>query len=105
MITALNYLLPVVVIALLYLAFRLKKFWPLVVAVVFVVVYGAVQPSYIPKGTVKTYTPPPFETVDKPIVDRSLKPKSAEQYDAERNAAIEQINTSINNAIEKQKQE
>lgn len=104
MIVALNYLVPAVVLALLYVAFRLKKFWPLVVAVVFVVLYGAVQPSYFPKGTVKTYTPPPFEAVDKPMVDRMLKPKSADQYDAERNAAIEQINTNIKNSIENQKQ-
>lgn len=104
MIAALNYILPVVVLALVYVAWRLKKVWPLAVAVLFVVVYSAVQPSYMPKGTVKTYTPPPFESVNAPIVDRSLKPKSSEQYDAERNAAIEQINANLESSIQKQKQ-
>ena len=103
MIVALNFVVPVVVIALLYVAFRLKKFWPVVVAVLFVVVYTAVQPSYMPKGTVKALSSQPFQSVETPVVDLGLKPKSSEHYDAERNAAIEQINTNINNIIQDQK--
>lgn len=103
MIVALNFVVPVVVLILAYAAFRLKKYWPLVVAVVFVVVYTAVQPSYLPKGTVKTLPSPQFQSVETPVVDRGLKTKSSDQYDAERNAAIEQINTNVNNAIQNSK--
>lgn len=103
MIVALNMLLGVVVLALLYLAYRIKKVWPLLVVVAFIVVYGAVQPSYMPKGTVKTYTPPPFEKVEGPIVNRLMMPKTAEQYDAERNAAIELINSNMKDAIQNTK--
>jgi hypothetical protein len=103
MIVALNFIVPVVVLALLYVAFSLKRFWPVVVAVLFVVVYTAIQPSYLPKGTVKSLPSAPFKSVETPVVDRGLKPKNSDQYDAERNAAIEQINTSINNTIQNSK--
>lgn len=103
MIVALNYLVPAVVFILMFVAYKLRKVWPLIVAVLFVVVYGAIQPSYMPKGTVKTYTPPPFERVDTPMVDRVLKPKSAEQYDEERQRLMNEIDEKIQKSIERQK--
>lgn len=101
MIVALNYLVPLVAIAFVYLSYRLKKFWPVVLAVVLFVVYGAVQPSYLPKGTVKTHTPPPFETVDTPMVDRMLKPKPPEQYDEERVKAMQEIDAKLEESIKR----
>lgn len=100
MIVALNMLLGVVVLILLYTSYRIKKVWPLLVAIAFIVVYTAVQPSYMPKGTVKAYIPPPFEKVEGPVVNRLMMPKTAEQYDAERNAAIELINNKMQDAVQ-----
>lgn len=74
------------------------------ITVICLVAITAVQPSYIPKGKV----PPPviveFRAIETPITDRLLKPKSAEQYDLERNKALEDINKSINEQILKQTQ-
>jgi len=99
MVLLLNILVPLVVIALLYLAWRLKNWHPALIAIVFVVAYGAFQPSYIPKGTVKPLPNPEFHVNDSPMVDRLMKPKSGAEYDAERNKALEEINTSINEQI------
>lgn len=71
-------------------------------AVGMLVVYFQIQPSYIPKGTVKPLANPAFELVETPIVDRQLKrvdpqvrdSKMAEyekQSNARREALIEQI--------------
>lgn len=65
-------------------------------------VYFQIQPSYLPKGTVKPMSSPGFEVVQKPIEDRQLKPKSADERDskmreyekesdARREALIEQV--------------
>jgi hypothetical protein len=104
MVLLLNILVPVVVLGLMYLAYRLKKFWPIAASVAFVLLYQLAQPSYMPKGTVKPVKIVEFKQLDIPMVDRSLKPKSSEQYDIERNAALEAIDKSIKNQIKLNKE-
>lgn len=72
------------------LAVKLKKTWPLVTLLVLMIVYMFVQPSYLPKGEVKRSVVPAFESSEKQISDKSLKPKSGQQYDEERNQAVKQ---------------
>lgn len=102
MIALLNIIVPVVVILLLWFAFKIKSFYPVIIALAFVVLYQLFQPSYMPKGVVKSLPNVEFHTVDKPIVDLQLKTKSSEQYDIERNAAMKQIDDSIEQQIKNQ---
>lgn len=104
MVLLLNILVPLVVIALLYLAWRIKNWHPALIALVFVVAYGALQPSYMPKGTVKPLPNPEFHVNDSPMVDRLMKPKSPEQYDLERKQALDAIDKSLKEQIESNKQ-
>jgi hypothetical protein len=83
MILLMNLLGPLFVVAMILLAMRLKKVYPLYIAVFFVIIYSFLQPSYMPKGTVMPAVPnAPFEVSDKPIKDRILKPISSEVRDA-----------------------
>lgn len=100
MIVLLNMIVPVVVVGLLYAAYKFKTYWPLVIMVAVLFIYPMIQPSYMPKGTVKPIQNVEFKQLDIPIVDRSLKPKSAEQYDLERNALLDEIDEKINKQIE-----
>jgi hypothetical protein len=104
MILLLNLLVPLLVIAHVYLAYKLNKLWPIGLGFVIVMVYTVAQPSYMPKGTVKPLPNAEFRTVDKPIVDLGLKPKSGDEYDAERNNALDEIDNSINEQIKLNKQ-
>ena len=61
--------------------------------------YTQVQPNYMPKGTVRSTPLVEFKPSDVQIIDRGLKPKSSEQYDLERNAALKQIDDSIREQI------
>jgi hypothetical protein len=67
--------------------------------VLMLVVYFQIQPSYMPKGTVKTLPNAEFRTVDKPVSDLVPKPKSPEQYDTERNAAMDDIDRKLEEQI------
>lgn len=83
MIAALNLLVPIVVIGLVLLAMRLKKMYPIYIALVFVVLYTMFQPSYMPKGKVTTTLPnSSFEVTNKNVENRILKPVTAEERDA-----------------------
>jgi hypothetical protein len=104
MIALLNIIVPVVVILLFWLAFKIKSFYPVIIALSFVVVYQLFQPSYMPKGVVKPLPNVEFQVNNSEIVDLELKPKSSEYYDSERNAALERIDQSINMQIEMNKQ-
>lgn len=104
MIALLNIIVPLVVVILFWFAFRIKSFYPVIVALGFVVLYQLLQPSYMPKGTVKALPNVEFKVVDKPVVDLLLKPKSAEQYDIERNAAMSEIDKSIREQIKLNKE-
>ena len=80
MIALLN-ILPVLVVACgLLLAFRVKKVWIAIVAILFVVGYYQVQPSYMPKGQVPRGSVPVFEQKELPIEDRNSKPAGEENY-------------------------
>jgi hypothetical protein len=68
------------------------------------VIYTNIQPSYMPKGTVKPMPTVEFKQLDIPMVDRQLKPKSSAQYDAERTAEMEAIDKSIKNQIKLNKE-
>lgn len=100
MVLLLNIIVPLVTIVLIYLGYKLKSGWPLAIAILFVVGYTLVQPSYMPKGTVKSLPHVEFQYVDTEIVDRGLKTKSPEEYDREREAVIERMNQSIKTQIQ-----
>jgi hypothetical protein len=104
MILLLNMLMTIVVLGHAYLAYKLKKIWPIGFALVMLLVYPMIQPSYMPKGTVRPMVTQPFEKLDIPIVDRGLKPKSGAEYDTERNKALAEINNSINEQIKLNKE-
>ncbi|MNC14785.1 hypothetical protein D3C75_625750 [compost metagenome] len=67
-------------------------------------VYPMIQPSYMPKGTVKPMQVQQFEKLDVPMVDRSLKPMPDEQRDVQRNKALQEIDNSINDKIKLNKE-
>lgn len=83
------------------------KGWKNKVTTVFVVVglvilYGQLQPSYIPKGVVKSLPSPAFQPSDAVIVDLALKPKTAEFYDAHLEAQMQKIQDSLDEQIKSQ---
>lgn len=88
MVVLLNIFVPVVVIALLYIAYKFKKLWPVLAAVAVLVIYPKIQPSYIPKGTVKPLPVAETQIVDKPFVDRVIKPMSAAERDERMSAEV-----------------
>lgn len=104
MVVLLNILVPVVTLVLFFAAYKFKKYWPALVAVAVLFIYPMIQPSYMPKGTVKSLPNAEFQVSDAPVVDLALKPKSSELYDAEREAAMERIDQSIKMQIEMNKQ-
>lgn len=105
MIILLNVIVPIVILGLSFYAYKIQKWWPVLVAIAFSLIYGLVQPSYMPKGVVKPMAAPiEFRQVEGPMTDRMLKPKSAEQYDIERKAALDAIDQSIREQISKSKQ-
>lgn len=99
--------IPAIIVLLGYLiAYKVKswknKLTVIIVACSLVLIYGQVQPSYMPKGTVKPTPTVAFQQLDIPTVDRQLKPKSDEQYDIERKAAIEEIDRDLEEQIKRQ---
>lgn len=69
------------------------------------VLYPQIQPSYMPKGSVKPLPVAEFKVVDKPIVDRMLKTKPAAERDAEMQAEYEKSDARRNELVEKLKSE
>lgn len=104
MVLLLNILFPVVIIALMVISYKFKKVWPVIGVVAFILIYSIAQPSYMPKGTVKPLPNPEFRVNDSPMVDRLMKPKSPEQYDLERQQALDAIDKSLKEQIESNKQ-
>lgn len=86
----LSFIVVAIVLGLLFLAFKRKELWPLALAVVLIVIYMNVQPSYLPKGEVKRSVIPAFEKSDAKIQDNLLKHPSGEEMDRERNQQIKE---------------
>lgn len=99
MIALMNYAVPIMILIGLVLTYKLKRVWPTVVMGVLALVYTVAQPTMLPKGTVPAPRIEATQYVDKPIVDRSLKPMSDGERDAKRNAELKSIDNSIENAI------
>lgn len=104
MIVLMNYAIPLIVLATLALAWKMKSKAVLLAGLAIAIIYTVTQPTMLPKGTVSAPVILPTEFVDKPIVDRSLKPMTDAERDAKRNAALKEINDNIENAIAKEKQ-
>lgn len=75
-----------------------------VITIFMLVIYFQIQPSYIPKGTVKALPVAEFKASDSKIVDRSLKPKSSEYYQQNINQSIRDIDESIEKQIQMNKE-
>lgn len=89
-------LLPLLVfMSFVFLAYKFKKWWLVLLGVVAVALYFQIQPSYIPKGEVKRTDLPEFEQSSKTIVDRMSKPKSGEEYDKQRKEEISNIENKL----------
>lgn len=99
MIVLMNYAIPLLLLLGIFCAYKLNKVWPFIVAVLLAVIYTVAQPTMLPKGTVAAPRIEATQFVDKPIVDRSLKPMSDADRDAARNKALNEINDSINSKI------
>lgn len=99
MIVLMNYAIPLLLLLGIFCVYKLKKVWPFIVAVLLAVIYTVAQPTMLPKGTVAAPRIEATQFVDKPIVDRSLKPMSDADRDAARNKALNEINDSINSKI------
>ena len=89
-----------------FVAYSVKG-WKKKVAVVLLtlgisLIYTQIQPSYMPKGTVRSTPTVEFKQLDIPMVDRSLKPKSDVERDVERKAAMKEIDDNLEQQIIKQ---
>ena len=101
MIALMNYIVLILLVIGAGVAWKVKKFWPLVVAAALALVYTVAQPTYMPKGTVPAPRVEETAYIDKPMIDRSLKPMSDAERDARRNEQLKQINDSIESKIQK----
>lgn len=101
MIALMNYAIPLIVLLGLVAAYATKKVWPVLLAVVISLVYSVAQPTYMPKGTVRPPVIQEVERVERPFVDRGLKPMSDEERDARRNEQLKLIDQSIQSKIQK----
>lgn len=89
-------LLPLLLfVGFVFLAYKLKKWWFVLVGFMAVAFYFQIQPSYIPKGEVRRTELPEFEQSSKEIVNRMSKPKSGDEYDKERQQQIDDIENKI----------
>ena len=82
-----------------------RKVGTVLIIIGLVVLYGQVQPSYMPKGTVKQLPVAEFKHSDAKIVDRSLKPKSSEEYQAHIEEQLQKIQDSLEERIKSQSKE
>lgn len=88
MIILLNLAIVLISVMAIAVAIHWKKWWPLVVAGVFIILYNFIQPSYLPKGMVQRSEIPAFEHSDAKIQNRVLQPTSGVEYDARREQQI-----------------
>lgn len=79
MILFLNFIVPIFVIGMVVLSIRMRSWYPVLLAVVLTVGYTATQPSYIPKGTVRSDPVVEFTPNNSVIIDRQLKSVTREQ--------------------------
>ena len=105
MIVLMNYALLLIILTTLGLSWKFKSKTVLIIGLFTAIVYSIAQPTMLPKGTVPAPRIEATQYVDKPIVDRSLKPMSDAERDAKRNAALQEINDNIESAITKEKQQ
>ena len=78
-----------------YLTYRYRSWKIAVATLVLLLGYNHFQPSYMPKGEVSKAAFVEPTASDKPMVDRMLKPKSSEEYDAKRQAEFDKIDARI----------
>lgn len=102
MIVLMNYAIPLILLATLLLYWKIKRKTVLIVGLCAAIIYTVAQPTMLPKGTVPAPVIAATEFVDKPIVDRSLKPMSDAERDEKRNTALREINENIEKAINKE---
>lgn len=100
MIALLNLLPFLVTGVFLYIAARRRSYKWLVAAILFAILYGKFQPSYMPKGVVERKALPEFQQSVKAVEDRLLKPKAYEVYDEQRNRAIREIDDKLNKTVD-----
>lgn len=103
--------LPILIVIIMGLVIRyavpstVGKFFIGALTVFMLVVYFQIQPSYMPKGTVKQLHVAEFKHSDAKIVDRSLKPKSSEEYHAHLEDQMQKIQDSLEERIKSQSKE
>lgn len=95
MVVLLNLLPLLTFLGCCYLAYKIKKWWLIMLGVLSIALYFQIQPSYIHKGEVVRTAPPEFEQSDKKIEDRMSKPKSGEEYDKRRQDEYRKIDEKI----------
>lgn len=84
---------------------KVGKFIFALITVGMLFVYFQIQPSYMPKGSVKPLPVADFKIVDKPMVDRMLKTKPAAERDAEMQAEYDKSDARREAFVEKIKSE
>lgn len=91
MVVLLNLLLPAIFVILAVVAYKTKRGFWMALFIPVVIIYGMIQPSYLPKGTAKPAAPPAeFVAPEGDIVDRMAKPLDADARDARRKAAFDE---------------
>lgn len=102
MIVLMNYAVPIIIITSILIAWKLKQKWVLVIGFALAAIWTITQPTVLPKGTVAQPVIQQLDVVDKPIVDRSLKPMSDAERDKRRNDELNAINERIEKSISKE---
>lgn len=91
----LNVILPLLIAGLLFGVYKVKGVKKKLVMAALIpltfIVYGLIQPSYLPKGTVNKLATPTFQVVDKPIVDNLRKVTPGEVRDERMKAERQEI--------------
>lgn len=83
MVLFLNLLVPFVLILVGAIAWKTKEWKVLFIIPVFLFIYSAAQPSYLPKGDIRRSEVPKFEPSDAEIKDMARKPVPSEVRNAE----------------------
>lgn len=84
MIVLLNILPFAVLFTSIWLMYKKKRPIFGVIGFLFCILYAMFQPSYMPKGVVARTPVVEFKQKELEVEDRLLRPKSEEEYDAER---------------------
>lgn len=83
MVVLLNLLVFIVIMGLFYAWWKTKKHFFFFIAVLFLIIYPQIQPSYMPKGDIPRTSVPSFEASNAEIEDRNRKPVPSEVRQAE----------------------